>query len=596
MKPEKEEGAFTGTRRKPWTGPRGLEAVLQGWRDNAQVWPDFVLDQVTPARPAAHAPIPADVALPVRDALRRRGIEQLYSHQAEAFTLARSGQHVVVATPTASGKSLCFNLPVLDRFAREPEARALYLFPTKALSRDQEESLRALMREAGLEHGAIIYDGDTPAMRGAPRASAAAWCSPTRTCCTPASCPHHARWARAFPDLRYVVLDELHTYRGVFGSHLANVLRAAAARGARSTAPRPVFIFASATIGNPREHAARMLGPPRWRWSIESGAPARRAARVRLQPAGRERRARHPRQLPQERRAARGGSGARATCPRIVFGQSRNSVEVMLKYLRDQLVGDKLDPNAHHGLPRRLPARAAPRASRRGLRDGEIRCVVATNALELGIDIGALDAVVCAGYPGSVAALVAALRARGPPRRDEHRACSSRSSAPLDQYLAREPEYLLGAPVGAARIDPDNVEILVQHLKCAAFELPFEEGERFGDAAAPRPRRMRSTSSPQHEVVHRVRAATGSRCPLGGRRVPGEQRLAAQRRLGQLRDHRRGARNDARRDRLRARRTRCCTSRPSTSTTASSTRSSASTTRTTRPSCARSSPTTSPTR
>ncbi|HZI08070.1 MAG TPA: DEAD/DEAH box helicase, partial [Archangium sp.] len=272
MKREKEEGAFTGSRRKPWSGPRGLDAVLHGWREDRQLSPNFVLDEVTPARVGSYAPIPAEVVPQVREALQRRGIEQLFSHQAEAYQLARSGRSLVIATPTASGKSLCYNLPLLDRFAREPGARALYLFPTKALSRDQEESLRVFMREAGLEHGAITFDGDTPgdARRAARERSGVVLTNPDML--HTGILPHHANWARLFSNLRYVVIDELHTYRGVFGSHLANVLRRLQ-RVAAFHGSSPTFILASATIGNPKAHAQRMLGREVALVS-ESGAPA----------------------------------------------------------------------------------------------------------------------------------------------------------------------------------------------------------------------------------------------------------------------------------------------------------------------------------
>src|SRR5512143_2005020 len=272
MKPEEEEGAFAGARRIPWAGPRGLDAVLQGWRADRQLWPSFALDEVTPAREGVYASIPEDVSPAVRSALQRRGIDQLFSHQAEAFQLARSGKNLVIATPTASGKSLCYNLPLLERFAREPQARALYLFPTKALSRDQEESLRVLLRDAGLRHGAITFDGDTPgdARRAARERSGILLSNPDML--HTGILPHHAGWARLFANLRYVVIDELHTYRGVFGSHLANVLRRLE-RVARFHGSSPAFIFASATIGNPAEHASRMLGRE-VASVVESGAPA----------------------------------------------------------------------------------------------------------------------------------------------------------------------------------------------------------------------------------------------------------------------------------------------------------------------------------
>ncbi|AKJ01456.1 ATP-dependent helicase, DEAD/DEAH box family [Archangium gephyra] len=505
MKREKDEGAFTGSRRKPWTGPRGLDAVLNGWRDDRQLSPNFVLDEVTPARVGSYAPIPAEVAPQVREALQRRGIEQLFSHQAEAYQLARSGRSLVIATPTASGKSLCYNLPLLDRFAREPGARALYLFPTKALSRDQEESLRVFMREAGLEHGAITFDGDTPgdARRAARERSGVVLTNPDML--HTGILPHHANWARLFSNLRYVVIDELHTYRGVFGSHLANVLRRLQ-RVAAFHGSSPVFVLASATIGNPKAHAERMLGREVALVS-ESGAPAgERRVMVYNPPVVNAELGIRASYLKSAVRLV--SDLVRAEVSTLLFGQSRNNIEVMLKYLRDQFIADKMDPNLIQGYRGGyLPG--TRRATEAAMRAGEVRCVVATNALELGIDIGSLDAVVCAGYPGSVAALMQRFGRAGR-RGAGSLALLVTSSAPLDQYLAGDPRSLTGAPVEHARIDPDNVEILVQHLKCAAFELPFEEGDTFGDVPA------ESTADAlgflaQHEVVHPTPGAEGKR-------------------------------------------------------------------------------------
>ena len=427
MKPEKEEGAFAGSRRKPWMGPRGLEAVLQGWRDNKQLWPDIVLDEVTPARPGAPAPLPEGVAPQVREALRRRGIEQLFSHQAQAFDHARAGRHLVIATPTASGKSLCYNLPLMDRFAREPQARALYLFPTKALSRDQEESLRVFMREAGLEHGAITFDGDTPAdaRRAARERSGVLLTNPDML--HTGILPHHASWARLFSNLRYVVIDELHTYRGVFGSHLANVLRRLQ-RVAAFHGSSPTFILASATIGNPKAHAERMLGREVELVS-ESGAPSgERRVMVYNPPVVNAELGIRASYLKSAVRLT--ADLVRAEVSTLLFGQSRNSVEVMLKYLRDRFVEEKMDPSLIQGYRGGyLPG--TRRATEAAMRAGEVRCVVATNALELGIDIGSLDAVVCAGYLGNLAALWQCFGRAGRWQEDSL-ALLIASSAPLD--------------------------------------------------------------------------------------------------------------------------------------------------------------------
>jgi DEAD/DEAH box helicase domain-containing protein len=483
-------------------------------------------DETVPSRAARTAAFPSSLPTALAFALRGRGVTELYDHQARAFEAIRAGARgVVIATPTASGKSYCFHLPVLATQLEDPDARALYIYPTKALARDQEAGLRELMRAAGLDRGAVVYDGDTPgdARRAARERSGIILTNPDML--HAGILPHHTAWARTFQNLRYVVVDELHTYKGVFGSHVANVLRRLV-RVARFHGSDPVLVGATATIGNPREHAARMFSlaePPVGAPSFEDH-DARHEARHRGEggEGGDELAAITESGAPQgERRVflynppvvnAELGIRAsyvkqavmlatdlvRARVPTIVFGQSRNNVEVMLRYLRDKVSPD-VDASKVMGYRGGyLPEQR--REIERKLREGEILCVVATNALELGIDIGALDAVVCAGYPGSVAATWQRFGRAG--RRNGLSICVLvTSSAPLDQYLAREPAYLLGAPVEEARIDPDNPEILVQHLKCAAFELPFRRGERFGtlDEA--------STGSAlefleQHKVVH----------------------------------------------------------------------------------------------
>lgn len=472
--------AFGGRRRRPWDGRSGLDAVLERWRGDARRARDFVLDVALPPREGVYADVPADLAPGVRDALRARGVERLYCHQAIAHELASSGRDVVVATPTASGKSLCYNLPVLDRLAVDPAARALYLFPTKALARDQEEALRGLLGDAGIETGAITYDGDTPAdaRRAARERSGVLLTNPDML--HAGILPHHASWARLFANLRYVVLDELHTYRGVFGSHLANVLRRLV-RVARFHGSEPRFLMSSATIGNPAEHASRMLGRD-VALVGDSGAPVGpRRVMVYNPPVVNAELGIRASYLKTAVRLV--GDLVEAEVPTLVFGQSRNSVEVMLKYLRDRLESvPGVGPDAVHA----YRGGYLPKTRRRiegQLRDGEIRCVVATNALELGIDIGSLSAVVCAGYPGTVAGLWQRFGRAGR-RLGPSLALLVTSSAPVDQFVAREASELVGAPVEHARIDPDNVEILIQHLKCAAFELPFEDDDRFGDLPA----------------------------------------------------------------------------------------------------------------
>jgi len=476
MDPTAAEDAFDGPRRAPWDKPRGLDAVLRAWRADARIWGNITLDDALEGRAGHSVALAQDLSAGVKSALLGRGIRELYTHQSEALAFARAKKHVVVATPTASGKSLCYNLPVLEALAVDPEARALYLFPTKALARDQEVALRALLTDAGLNHGAITYDGDTPgdARRVARERSGILLTNPDML--HAGILPHHTLWARLFANLRYVVIDELHTYRGIFGSHLANVLRRLF-RIAAFHGSSPVVIFASATIGNPKEHATRMLGQAVELVS-ESGAPTG-VRQVLLYNPPVVNAELGIRASSLKTAVALAADLVRAFVPTLVFGGSRNSVEVMLKYMRDKLADDPIDPQTIAG----YRSGYLPDSRRRieaGLRGGQVRCVVATNALELGIDIGSLDAVICVGYPGSIADLWQRFGRSGR-RGGTSLALLVASSNPLDQFLARVPRYLLEAPIEQARIDPDNIEILIQHMKCAAFELPFVGGERFGD-------------------------------------------------------------------------------------------------------------------
>jgi len=463
----------------PWSRETGLEKVVDSWLRKGLVREDIVADKEYDARAASTRPFPTTLAEGVRSALQQKGIQDLYEHQALAFDAAMRRRHLVVSTPTASGKSLCFHMPVLTTLADNPRARAIYMFPTKALARDQEASLRGLITAAGIGQGAIVYDGDTPgdARRAARERAGIMLTNPDML--HAGILPHHAAWASLFQQLKYVVIDELHMYRGVFGSHLANVIRRLR-RVCRFHGSDPIFLCATATIGNPREHAANLLGerPEDIELVDRSGAPTGTRRVLLYNP---------PVVNPElgirgscPKRAVRFAADLlRARVPTILFGGSRNGVETMLKYLRDATADAHLPQGAIMGYRGGYLADTR-RKIEAGLRSGEVLGVVATNALELGVDIGELDAVVCAGYPGSIAATWQRFGRAGR-RGAPSIAVLVASSNPVDQYLAREPSYLLGAPVEEARIDPNNVEILVQHIKCAAFECPFEEGEGYGD-------------------------------------------------------------------------------------------------------------------
>jgi DEAD/DEAH box helicase domain-containing protein len=481
-----------------WAKETGLEPVLRGWLRSGYVKPCLAADREIPGRALTDAAMP-ELEAGIVAALAARGIARLYAHQAKAVEAARSGRHVVVATPTASGKSLCFHLPVLDALAKEPGASALYLYPTKALARDQEAGVRELIGESGLAIPAIVYDGDTPgdARRAAREKSPIVMTNPDML--HAGILPHHANWARTFQRLRYVIVDELHTYRGVFGSHVAHVI-ARLRRVARFHGSDPVFIAATATIGNPREHAARLFGADEGEVELvdQSGAPSgsRRVFLYNPPVVNAELGVRASSLKAAVRLAA---DLVRARVPTIVFGGSRNGVEIMLKYLREAVADEKIGDDAimaYRGgyLPE------TRRRVEKGLRNGEILCVVATNALELGIDVGELDAVICVGYPGSIAGTWQRFGRAGR-RGEKSMAVLVASSSAVDQYLAQNPAHLFDAAAEHARIDPHNTEIVVQHLKCAAFELPFLDGESYA-GLAPADTRAALGYLADHGVVH----------------------------------------------------------------------------------------------
>ncbi|MGI8926931.1 MAG: DEAD/DEAH box helicase [Tepidiformaceae bacterium] len=425
-------------------------------------------------RPARFAEWPAlDPRLMA--ALARRGIARPYIHQAQAIEHALAGRNCVVVTPTASGKTLCYNLPVLDTILRDHSARALYLFPTKALAQDQLDDLHGLITDLGEDIGTFTYDGDTPAdARRAVRAAGHIVLTNPDMLHT-AILPHHTKWVRLFESLEFVVIDELHSYRGVFGSHLANVLRRLR-RLCQFYGSDPTFILCSATIGNPAELATALVGDD-VALVDDNGAPAAERIVVVHNPpvVNRELGIRQSSIKAARDVAARLIRGGIQT---IVFAPSRTRVELLLTYLRESLrtkPGDAERITGYRGgyLPNER------RAIERGLRDGTVRGVVATNALELGIDIGGMGASVVTGYPGSLASLWQQFGRAG---RGTETALSVliATSNPLDQYVAANPNFIFDAPVERGLIDPDNLFVLASHLKCAAFELPFTEGEAFG--------------------------------------------------------------------------------------------------------------------
>ncbi len=431
------------------------------------------------AAPAQYAPFPPSLDERLRGALASRGIEQLYSHQAEAIAHALDRRNVVVVTPTASGKTLCYNAPVLHAILEDPSSRALYLFPTKALAQDQLAELQTMCEtiagRSGDSIGVFTYDGDTPQdARRTIRARAHIVLS-NPDMLHSGILPHHPRWAKLFENLRYVIIDELHAYRGVFGSHLCNVLRRLR-RICRHYGSDPVFLCSSATIANPKELAER-LTERQFELVDRSGAPRGEKFFVFVNPPVVNHQLGIRRSyLGETRRVA--AEFLKRGLQLIVFAQSRLATEILTTYLKD-------DFEASPGAAERirgyrggyLPNRR--REIEKGLRDGSVQAVVSTNALELGIDIGALDVSVMAGYPGTIAATWQRAGRAGR-RASRSAAVLVASSAPLDQFVVRNPSYFFDASPERALIDPDNLHILVDHIKCAAFELPFSTVESFG--------------------------------------------------------------------------------------------------------------------
>ena len=427
-----------------------------------------------PASGGDYAALPAALAKRLRVALQARGISRLYSHQQSAWKAVRAGENLVVVTPTASGKTLCYNLPVLDAVLGR-QAKALYLFPTKALAQDQVAEISELNQAGKLDIRAFTFDGDTPGdARKAVRTRGDIVVS-NPDMLHQGILPHHTKWAQFFEQLQFVVIDEMHSYRGVFGSHMANVLRRLR-RVCRFYGTDPLFILCSAPIANPRDLAQQLIGAPVTAVT-DSGAPRGERHLLLWNPPvinaelGIRASARS-----QTTRIAR--MATRMGLKNIVFSRSRLMVEVLTKYLKDAFDKD----------PRRPPRVAAYRGgylpterreTERKLRRGQVDCVIATSALELGVDIGSLDVCTLNGYPGSIAGTWQRLGRAGRRNRPSLGVLVA-GSQPLDQYIVRNPEFFLGASPEHARIAPDQLLILLDHVRCAAFELPFRTGDDFG--------------------------------------------------------------------------------------------------------------------
>ncbi|BCX02740.1 MAG: hypothetical protein KatS3mg053_0678 [Candidatus Roseilinea sp.] len=477
-------------------GVTDVSEVLARLRADREFMRDVCDWQRAPARPARFAEFPTALDPRLREALKRRGIEQLYTHQAQAIEATLQREHVVVVADAAGGKSLCFHAPILDALLRDPNARALCLFPTKALSQDQQFNLSSFIDHLSSREGIRMkdersgmintYDGDTPQAKRAEIRRDARVLITNADMLHVGILPHHTRWAAFFKHLRYVVIDEMHAYRGIFGSHVANVIRRLK-RVCAFYGSSPRFILASATIANPREHAERLIEAP-VTLVDDDGSPHGERHVIIVNP---------PLTDPQLGLRRSADFVARDIAARFIaeglqticFARSRNTAEILLAYLRDMKSGVGSRESEYPTSPSPRPIQGyrggylpeERRAIEQGLREGSVRGVVATNALELGIDIGALDACVMLGYPGSIASFWQQAGRAGR-RHGASVAVMVATPDPLNQYFAVHPDYLFRQSPEHARIAPDNLGVLAAHVACATFELPFTRSERFGNA------------------------------------------------------------------------------------------------------------------
>jgi len=472
-----------------------LENLIHRWRTDGQTAPNISTWRTTLARTANYAPLPDDLPPSLADALRQRGIHQLYSHQSQAWTHARTGKNIVLATSTASGKTLAYNLPVLAELANNPNATAIYIFPTKALTQDQLNNLLTFQLP---NIKPSTYDGDTSlSKRPAIRQNARILLTNPDMLHT-GILPHHTKWESFLSNLRYIVIDEMHTYRGVFGSHVANVIR----RLKRIVAfygATPQFMLTSATIGNPAELAEKLIEAPVELIDEDGAAQGERHFLIYNPPVMDEALGLRKSSLMESIRLA--GDLIRKDVQSVVFARSRRAVEIILTQLHG--MQNRPHPNLLPGGEGTSPLSFRERAEgegkirgyrsgylpsqRReiesGLRNSTVRLVVATNALELGIDIGGLGAALLVGYPGGIAST---WQQAGRAGRGDDLAVTIlvASATPLDQFLAHHPEYFFSRSPEQALINPDHLLILLNHLRCAAFELPFKEGDGFGNLDA----------------------------------------------------------------------------------------------------------------
>ncbi len=476
-----------------------VNKLLSSWRAQPKVSLNIEEWRIIPSRPATTSPLPSELHPQLKNGLHRFGIESLYSHQAQAWRHVHAGKNIVIVTGTASGKSLCYNLPILDRILRDENARALYLFPTKALAQDQAAYLNSLIESACLEASPdnntqktqsrqittselAIYDGDTPSgIRPSIRTKARLLLS-NPDMLHIGILPHHTSWTQFFSHLQFIVIDEMHIYRGVFGSHFANVLRRLK-RIAKYYGSYPQFILTSATIANPLELASKLIEEDCEIIDEDGSARGQQTFLIYNPPVVNKDLGLRRSALHESIRLV--DDLLTYNVQTIIFGRSRRTVELILTYLHQKIKTSNQDRYAINLRPDQIRAYRSGylplerREIENGLREGWIRTVVATNALELGIDIGRMGASIMVGYPGTIASIMqqAGRAGRG---EESSLAVLITTAAPLDQFLAANPDYLFKGSPEHALINPDNLLILLSQLRCAAFELPFSIGDEFG--------------------------------------------------------------------------------------------------------------------
>ncbi len=456
-----------------------LEQLLDRWKQDEYFMENVTCWHTIPARPAQYGDFPEGIDPRIPTVLNKRNIHRLYTHQALSLAATGEGKDVVVVTPTASGKTMCYNLPVLSAILQNPDSRALYLFPTKALSQDQVSELYSLIEAMDVDIKTYTYDGDTPgsARKAVRQAGHIVVTNPDML--HSGILPQHTKWVKLFENLRYIVIDEIHAYRGIFGSNLANVLRRLL-RLCAFYGSHPTFILCSATIANPKELAQTLTGRPVTMIDV-SGAPTGERHFIFYNPPVVNRQLGIRRGSVQETKAIAStllNNGVQT----IVFAKSRLIVEVLTRHLKDMV----RDPLGNAGRVRGYRGGYLPSERRNieaGLRRGGIDAVVSTNALELGIDIGALEACVLCGYPGTISSTWQQAGRAGR-RKGTSVMVMVASSAAIDQYIVTHPHYFFSQSPEHALLNPDNLYVLLSHFKCAAYELPFEDGETFGNVAS----------------------------------------------------------------------------------------------------------------